>query len=207
MVAMLLASALCAASASGGASVYRVDPSQSLLVARTYKAGFTKGLAHDHAIRANPVSGTIAYVPGHPEEDKVQLTVPTDGLVVDDEKARQAAHLGPGPNEKQRRDIDKSMRDPGQLDTRKFPTISFQSSGVQERSPDELVVTGAFTLHGVTRTVSLPVHLREEDGRLTADGTLDFRQTEYGIHPYSSFMGAVKNQDRITLVVHVVASR
>lgn len=203
MFALLIATTALLAAAPNASGGYRVEPARTLLIARTYRGGFAKSRGHDHAVRAGQVQGRVEYVPGHPEQDRLDFSVPTAGLVVDDARARQAAHLGPGPSDSQRKSIDHSMRSPDQLDTGRFPTIEFRSTHVEERGPGQLTVIGAFTLHGVTRSVSLQVQVREDGGEVVGTGSFDIKPSDYGIKPFSAFLGAVKNQDRVTFLLQV----
>jgi polyisoprenoid-binding protein YceI len=43
------------------------------------------------------------------------------------------------------------------LDLEKYPTITFKSTNVQSKGPEEYAVTGDLTIHGVTRPVILAV--------------------------------------------------
>jgi polyisoprenoid-binding protein YceI len=43
------------------------------------------------------------------------------------------------------------------LESEKYPTITFKSTSVQPKGPEEYAVTGDLTLHGVTRPVTLTV--------------------------------------------------
>jgi len=63
------------------------------------------------------------------------------------------------------------------------------------------------SLRGVTRRESFTARLDEEDGawRFEALGALLF--SDYGIEPYSAFLGAVKNQDRFHVLVSLVVHR
>jgi polyisoprenoid-binding protein YceI len=56
----------------------------------------------------------------------------------------------------------------------------------RETSPGvfELQVRGELTLHGVSRPLTLPVHV-ERAGTLVASGRTSIRQTDYGIKPVS----------------------
>jgi polyisoprenoid-binding protein YceI len=52
-------------------------------------------------------------------------------------------------------DRDGHLKSPDFLDTAKYPTITFKSTKVAKAGKDALTVTGDFTLHGVTKPVSL----------------------------------------------------
>ena len=52
------------------------------------------------------------------------------------------------------------MRSPGWLDTQKFPEIVFEALKVQPGRNNEYKVTGKFTLHGVTKKITVPVTVR-----------------------------------------------
>jgi len=46
------------------------------------------------------------------------------------------------------------------LDAEKYPSITFKATKVQKTGKDTYNVTGSFTLHGVTKTVTAPVTLK-----------------------------------------------
>ncbi|MBS2031780.1 MAG: YceI family protein [Deltaproteobacteria bacterium] len=208
MRALIVATLATLLGSTANAATYQVDNRQSVLVARTYKAGIASGAGHEHAIRATQVQGTVEFVPGRPQGDKVEITVQTATLSADDPTGRQFARLPPnGPSESQRAAITKGMLGKGQLNAAQFPTITFRSTRAGETSPGNILVDGELTLHGVTRPFRVNMRVRSSGARLIADGQFDIKQTDFGIKPYGTFMGAVKNQDRITLILHVVATR
>ena len=53
---------------------------------------------------------------------------------------------------------DKDLRGPNFFDADKYPTITFQSKR-SEKKGDETILVGDFTMHGVTKEISLPVKL------------------------------------------------
>ncbi len=54
---------------------------------------------------------------------------------------------------------DNHLRSPDFFDVAKFPTISFQSKRAEKQGADTVLV-GDFTMHGVTKEISLPVTVK-----------------------------------------------
>jgi polyisoprenoid-binding protein YceI len=93
---------------------------------------------------------------------------------------------------------DSSQRD-GQLDqqgieTARFPTASFQLAEPLElgAAPADgqtlsVVATGEFTLHGVTRTVEIPLQARIDGDVVTVVGSLEIVFADYDIAKPQSF--------------------
>lgn len=85
-------------------------------------------------------------------------------------------------------DRDKDLNGPAFFDSAKFPTIIFESTSVAKQG-DHFVATGLFTMHGVTREITLPFKLT---GKITDPktgkknvgfaATLQLNRREYGIN-------------------------
>ena len=52
---------------------------------------------------------------------------------------------------------DKDLRSPNFFDVDKYPTITFKSSKIEKTGDDVYDVTGEFSMHGVTDTITIPV--------------------------------------------------
>jgi polyisoprenoid-binding protein YceI len=52
---------------------------------------------------------------------------------------------------------DGHLKSPDFFDAAKYPTITFKSTAVKQVAKDKLEVTGVFSMHGVTRTLVIPV--------------------------------------------------
>ncbi|HJW34479.1 MAG TPA: YceI family protein [Holophagaceae bacterium] len=52
---------------------------------------------------------------------------------------------------------DGHLNSPDFFDTAKFPTLTFKSTAVVDKGNGQLEVTGDFTLHGVTKKITVPV--------------------------------------------------
>src|SRR5262249_42713547 len=52
---------------------------------------------------------------------------------------------------------DDDLRGETFFDVAKYPTITFKSTKVEAKSGDNYAVTGDFTMHGVTKSITIPV--------------------------------------------------
>ena len=89
--------------------------------------------------RFTDFEGTIEVNDAKPEQSSVSLTI-------------QAASID--TNESQR---DQHLRSADFFDVDKFPVLTFKSASMVRKGAEEFAVTGDLTIHGVTRTVTLPV--------------------------------------------------
>ena len=79
---------------------------------------------------------------------------------------------------------DKHLRSPDFFDAEKYPTMTFKSTKTTPKGHGHFAVVGDFTMHGVTKPVTLNVELlgMTADGSragFSATGTID--RTEYGM--------------------------
>lgn len=95
------------------------------------------------------------------------------------------------------------------LETGKFKSIIFKSTSItgltREGKTRNFTLNGRLTIRGVTRNVSLPVKVTLSNGQLTATGEGRFRQTDFGITPYSGGFGAIKVGDEVKVTFSIVA--
>src|SRR5260370_25089372 len=121
-LACLLASlALSAfATAAQEKTAYSIDHAKSKLEINVYKAGLFKAFGHDHLVSAGEISGRVDFDPQKIENSSVSLKVVANSLTVVD----------PGESEKNRSEIQVTMKSPQVLDVAKFPEITFSSTSV-----------------------------------------------------------------------------
>jgi polyisoprenoid-binding protein YceI len=92
------------------------------------------------------------------------------------------------------------------LDTARYPTATFTiTSAIPLRQSHDVTTTqytldGKFTLHGVTRPLRVVADAEPNGPRVRLRGSFPIRQTEFGIRPYSTGLGAIGVADE--LVVH-----
>ena len=90
------------------------------------------------------------------------------------------------------------------LGVKRFPTITFSSTRVEERGQDGLRVFGNLTIRGATRQIALDARVEQRDAgrsRVTAQTVIDHRDFMVG----PKLMGLVVGNDvavEMTLVLH-----
>ena len=118
--------------------------------------------------RFNDFTGTINVDRANPAASSVELKINTASL--------DTAHPG----------RDKHLRSADFFDVEKYPEITFRSSKVVPRGQDRYDVTGTFTMHGVSKEITVPVSFLgfmgsgpSEKAGFSADFTLN--RKDYGI--------------------------
>lgn len=195
-----------AEAAPAGPKTFTLDAKKSSFVVQVFKAGAASALAHDHVINATSLTGTVVVDAASLATAAVDVTVQTMGLVNDEPALRKRYGLEGEVNEKDRAAILDNMRNEEQLDTKKFPTMRFVSTSVVPGAGSALTLKGRLTIKGVTKDISLPCDVVIKDKTVDGKGTVRLKTSDFGIEPYSAFLGAVRNQDEIILHVRFVAS-
>jgi polyisoprenoid-binding protein YceI len=89
--------------------------------------------------RFRDIDGTLVLDTAKPTESKVDFKIGTASIDTANENR------------------DKHLRSADFFDVEKNPEITFQSTKIVATGKDQYDVTGNFTMHGVTRTITLPV--------------------------------------------------
>ena len=163
-----------------------IDVDQSKLTVYVYKSGLFSGFADDHIIDAPIAKGTLS--------DAAPLSV---GIEV---RAADLKVRDPKLSESKRADVQTRMAGPDVLNTQAFPSIAFESTGVEPSGAGRWNVAGRLTIHGQTRPITFPV--ARANGRYR--GSVTLKQTGFGITPISIAGGAVKVKDEIKIEFDIV---
>jgi polyisoprenoid-binding protein YceI len=99
---------------------------------------------------------------------------------------------------------DKHLKSADFFDVETFPTITFKSTSVK-KVKDQLNVVGTFTMHGVTKTIEIPV---TQEGPVAGmkpgsfvvgfNGNLKLNRSEYGM---TKMIGPIGDEVTVTLNV------
>lgn len=185
--------------ATASSSHWTVDYAKSFLVVRTSSAGLLSALGHDHEIMVRKFSGEIVFDPSKASEAALVLDIDATSLaVVENESASD------------RDEIEKEMND-SVLESRKYPTIRFESTAFAARPAvkgvQDVMLTGDLALHGVTRSITIPGKLEVFADHLHVAGEIALKQTDYKIKPVSAAAGTIKVDDKVRFSFDLTAAR
>jgi polyisoprenoid-binding protein YceI len=179
---------------------YILDASASRFQAQVGVGGLLSMFGHEHTIALREFSGDVTAKPGALDRGSLHLTI----------QAASLAEVAPGFSEADRKKIDRDLREKA-LEVSRFPEILFRSTALKVKEsgdgPTELEIRGDLTLHGVTRSVTLPARVELQNDVLTAHGEFTVRHSDYNIERLSAAAGAVKASDEIRLTFEIVARK
>lgn len=150
------------------AGEYRLDKYHATLIFSVNHLGFSnytsRFTAFDATLNIDPANLTSAQISATIDANSLALENPPPGFL--DE-----------------------LRGPNWLDTAKYPEITFKSTQVVLTGADTADVTGDFTLHGVTKPVTLhvkfnggyPGHAMDPNARIGFSAHGVFKRSDFGI--------------------------
>lgn len=172
---------------------HKFGPDQGRISLRTSRDGLAASAGHDLTIDAGRWSGELV-VGAKMVAASLEVTVDLGALVV------RAGTGGIKPlSDRDKREISVTARKVLGVD--RHPEATFTASGF-EAGPDGSggVVRGSLTLAGQSRPLRLEV-TEAGPGRYRATTTV--RQTDFGIKPYSGFLGSLKVADAVQVEINL----
>jgi polyisoprenoid-binding protein YceI len=163
------------------ADTFKIDPVESSIVFSVMRYGVSNFYG-----RFNDVSGTVVFDKADPSKSSVELTIPVKSVDTHNEKR------------------DQHLKSPDFFNAKQFPVMTFKSKQV-ESSGDTYKVTGDFTLHGVTKPLTLEIKKGGEgkgmEGEIRGGGETHFtiKRSDYGMNFMQGPVG-----DEINIVVSLV---
>ena len=141
----------------------------------------------------NEFSGQIQFDPAQPEQIQVEATIAVSSVDTDNEKR------------------DEHLRSPDFFDVKSFPSITFKSTGAKVQD-DVIHVMGDFTMHGVTKSIVLPVTVlgtganpwtKKEQVGMSAKTVLN--RSEYGVNSWTDVASILGDEVEINLMMQANA--
>jgi polyisoprenoid-binding protein YceI len=164
---------------------YQTDPVHSFVIFRVHHFG----AGYVYGTFLGP-TGTITLDDADATKDSFDLTVQADSL------------------DTRNKNRDKDLKGPDFFDTKQFPTLTFKSTSVKKDADGTLEVTGDLTLHGVTKSITVPMTPTgtgagmKGETRTGLETTFTIDRTDYGVS-YDP-PPAIANDVRITVAIEAI---
>jgi len=163
-----------------GADTFKIDPVHSSVLFSIKHLGVT-----DFYALFKDISGTVVFDKDDPAKSSVELTIPVES--VDTRNPKRDQHL----------------KSPDFFNAKQFPTLSFKSNKV-EASGDTYQISGDFTLHGVTKPITIEFKKGPEgkgmEGEVRGGGEtrLTIKRSDYGMTFMQGALG-----DEVNIIVSI----
>jgi polyisoprenoid-binding protein YceI len=183
---------------------YRIDPSVSDIRILVYRTGRVARVGHNHVITGKGFKGDLILTETV-TDSTVDLSIPVKSLLMDDPKAREES--GPDfsdqPTQEDRKATLRNMLSDYILDAENHDAVMLHARVAGGKSP-KWQLDADITIRGVTKHVHTPVTLEKTRERIIASGTLEIRQSDFGITPFSVLAGALQVKDEVNIQYRLV---
>ncbi|RTL54954.1 MAG: YceI family protein [Rhodocyclaceae bacterium] len=200
-----LAAEYAALQSSQGGRRYGLDLKASSLRIYVFRGGQAARLGHNHVLSAPEFSG-FAWLPARGTTGgRFDLAFRLDRLEIDNPQARAEAGAAwsSKPSAADIAGTREHMLE--SLEADRYPWLRVRSLQLSGELP-KMAAQVEIELHGQTRSVWLPLMVTEQANRLTANGALVLRQSDFGIRPYSVFGGLLAVQDELVIEFTLVGN-
>jgi polyisoprenoid-binding protein YceI len=183
---------------------WEIDTANSRVVVHVDAAGLLSPFLQDHTFTPQEWSGHVRFDPDRPEGTKVEVEFMADSL----------HNLQDALSPDDRETVDRQVRGPDVLHVEEYPRIRFvaETMEIDERTAEEDTqivrgsLRGRLTVRDHTRPIEVPISARWSSTWLRATGTASFRQSDFGIEPYSRALGTIAVADRLAVEIDLQAS-
>jgi len=183
--------------AAAGPRTFTVDTSRSKALIDVGKSGAFSFAGHTHEVEAPLTSGSVHFDPDTVSKSDLRLEFNAAAMKV----------TGKGDPPADVPKVTDAMLGEQVLDVKKYPSITFESTGVSGRgsaSALDLQITGNLTIRGTSKPVRSTASAKIDGDTLTATGKFTIKQTDFGIKPIS--VGCVvKVKDELAITFTIVA--
>ena len=174
---------------------YELGPGDGQVLVRTGREGLAARAGHDLTIEITRWSARATLpdaASGGAAAARLTAELDLSSLAV-----RQGTGGAKPLTDRDRRDIQNSARKIlGQAATASFTSSAVTPSSSAPGAPASGAIEGTLTLRGRSRSLRLQV---TSPGPGHFRGSMTVRQTDFGITPYSGFLGALKLKDEVAV--------
>jgi polyisoprenoid-binding protein YceI len=170
-------------------SDWSIDPAAGELRIRTGVAGRAAKMGHRLTIAMQSWDATVRWAGDKPKS--AELTVAVDSLAVISGEGGIKPLAGPEKGVA-RSNALKS------LDAKKFPQIRFVADDIA-KTEDGYRLTGTTEIHGTARPQVVDLTVEDRGDTWVLSTQVSITQSDFGVKPYSLFMGSLKVADEVTV--------
>ncbi len=196
MQVLALAAAAAVAAAPPTSDRFDAAPAGPGVRVHVAKRGAFAMFAHDHDFEVTRWSGTAELPGGDPARASLELVLSAGSL--HDREARLS--------DSDRRKVDAQAAGPEVLDAARAPEITYRSERVTVDSgaaadggPVRGTIHGTLTLRGRTNPVDAAFEAARAGDGWSVRGRARFKQSAFGIRPFSGFGGTVGVKDEVAV--------
>jgi len=189
-----------AAAARAGASVFRIQAQESLLLVRVGRAGTMQRFGHEHAVASEDVLGLIE-INSDPSASRAYIVLPIRNLIVDKPEYRDRLGLETGPSAD---DMAKTYTNMLRVfEPQLYPWVVVEVRFATAQS-GRSTLAASITLHGSTFEYLLPVDLEVDAERLVVSGQATIRHSDFDVMPFSAAGGLMRVADEFEVQFRLV---
>lgn len=181
------------------AATFEASPADGRIRVLAFKKGLFSGFAHDHRFEAAAWHVTAQVPEGDPAGLSVTVVVEAGSLHDHQE----------GLTDAERAEVDAKTAGADVLDAAHHPEVTWRSQGAtlkpaagKDRSLRG-TARGQLTLRGRTRPADLAFEAERDGESWRVKGKGRLLQTDFGISPFSGFLGTVGVKDEIEIEIEV----
>jgi polyisoprenoid-binding protein YceI len=181
---------------------FRLDATRSKFIAHGLRGGLLWFKGHEHLIAARDFTGEAQVTPGVLSPASLQITV----------DAATLAETSDEFTEQQKQIINKELREIV-FEPEKYPQIVFRSTRITGQTVNnnnnsfEVKIRGDLTLHGVTRSITIPARVSVAGDELRATGEFSIDRGDFNVKATSAFHGLVRVRKKVKFTFDIVGLR
>jgi len=129
----------------------------------------------------------------------MNLVIDAKSIAVDPDAVRRQYGMDPLDSD----DIEairENMESEEQLHVARYSQMKFVATAAEPTSTGA-IIKGKLTIRGVSKQVAVKAKIALEGNRLIGNARLRIRHQDFGFEPFSAMLGAIRNQEKIDLII------
>jgi hypothetical protein len=189
------------------AGTFVIDPAESEVHWRIYRAGTFARFGHNHVISWPAPAGTVE-VASEPPASQVEMVIDVGDLVIDNPelRARYGEDFSSEPTQEDIEGTRNNMLGEQVLQAEAHPSVTIRGGGLTAFDADA-VIDLEVELLGRSVSFSVPVDVVLETDSLTAKAQFRLTHEDLGMEPFSVMLGALQVADEMDFTIDVKARR